>query len=81
MYVGMKRNLTVQLDETTIKKARVVAARRSMSISRLVTEEIERTAKADAYWQVAKQTAFKQLSQPFHLGSDSLPSREVLHQR
>ena len=77
----MKRNLTVQLDESTIKKARVVAARRSMSISRLVSEEIERVAKKDTYWQVAKKTALKQLDQPFHLGGTTLPSREVLHQR
>jgi predicted HicB family RNase H-like nuclease len=40
-----ERNLTIQLDESTVKKARVVAARRSISISRLVSEEIEEAAK------------------------------------
>jgi hypothetical protein len=77
----MKRNLTVQLDESTIKKARIVAARRSMSISRLVSEEIESAAKKDSYWETAKKTALKQLSQPFHLGGRALPSRDALHQR
>lgn len=77
----MKRNLTVQLDESTIKKARVVAARRSMSISRLVSEEIEQAASKDTYWQMARKIALKQLSQPFHLGGETLPSRDVLHQR
>lgn len=77
----MKRNLTIQLDETIIKKARVVAARRSMSISRLVSEEIERAAANDNYWQVAKKTALAQLNQPFHLGGETLPSREDLHNR
>ena len=77
----MKRNLTVQLDESTIKKARIVAARRSMSISRLVSEEIERVAKKDTYWEVAKKTALKQLGQPFHLGGGALPPRDALHQQ
>ncbi|HTE57200.1 MAG TPA: DUF6364 family protein [Verrucomicrobiae bacterium] len=38
----MKRNLTVQLDETTIRDAKIVAAKRSMSLSRLVSEEIRK---------------------------------------
>ena len=37
----MKRNITVQLDEATVQKARVVAAKRGSSISRLLTEQIE----------------------------------------
>jgi hypothetical protein len=77
----MKRNLTIQLDEATITKARLVAARRSMSISRLVTEEIEHAARKDTYGQLAKKTALKQLGQPFHLGGETLPSRDSLYQR
>jgi hypothetical protein len=77
----MKRNLTLQLDEITINRARVVAARRSMSISRLVSEEIERAAEKDDYWQIAKKVALTQLRKPFHLGGGTLPSRETLHQR
>ena len=77
----MKRNITVQLDETVIKKARVVAARRSTSISRLVSEEIERAAKNDNTWQAAKKAALAQLNRPFHLGGGALPTRETLHER
>jgi predicted transcriptional regulator len=77
----MKRNLTIQLDESVIQKARIVATRRSMSISRLVSEEIEKTAKKDNYWQAAKKAALAQLDQPFHLGGRALPDREALHSR
>jgi post-segregation antitoxin (ccd killing protein) len=77
----MKRNITVQLDDSTIQKARVVAARRSMSISRLVSEEIERTAAKDLSWKVAQKTALSQLAQPFHLGGGKLPSRDSLYER
>lgn len=77
----MKRNLTVQLDESVIKKARVVAARRSTSISRLVSEEIERAAAQDTTWQTAKKAALAQLDHPFRLGGGKLPDRESLHER
>ena len=77
----MKRNLTIQLDESTVKKARLVATKRSISISRLVTEEIEKAAQKDNSWQAAKRTALAQLEHPFHLGGGKLPTRESLHQR
>lgn len=38
----MKRNLTVQLEEETVAKARVLAARRSTSVSKLVAQEIDK---------------------------------------
>ena len=78
---SMKRNITVQLDEVTINRARVVAARRSISISRLVTEEIERAAKQEDAWLVAKKRALARLKHPRHLGGGVLPSRESLHDR
>jgi hypothetical protein len=77
----MKRNLTVQLDESTIQKARIIATRRSTSISRLVRDEIERVAEKDSAWQAAKRTALTQLNSPFHMGGGSLPNREILHER
>jgi len=77
----MKRNLTVQLEESVIQKARVVAARRSISISRLVREEIEKAAKSDAAWSTAKKSALAQLNRPFNLGGGPLPSRDSLHER
>ncbi len=53
-----------------------------MSISRLVSEEIEQAAKKDNYWEVAKKTALEQLKRPFNMGgSTALPDRESLHQR
>lgn len=78
---SMNRNLTIQLDENTIKNARVVAARRSISISKLVSEEIKKASDAEDYWITAKRTALNQLQRPFHLGGHKLPSRESLYER
>jgi hypothetical protein len=77
----MTRNLTIQLDENTIKNARIVAARRSISISKLVSEEIKKASDAEEYWLTAKRTAFNQLQKPFHLGGSKLPARESLYER
>ena len=53
----MKRNLTVQVDEAVIAKARVLAARRSSSVSRLLSEEISRLVdEDDRYQRVLRRT-------------------------
>lgn len=77
----MTRNLTIQLDENTINKARIVAARRAISISRLVSDEIKKAADMEDYWLTAKRTALSQLREPFHLGGHKLPSKESLYDR
>jgi hypothetical protein len=77
----VKRNLTVQLDEETVKKARVLAARRSTSVSKLVAHEIERLVGEDDAYQLAKANALTHLDRGFHLGGDPLPDRNALHER
>ncbi|MEA2844109.1 MAG: hypothetical protein QOJ69_1780 [Actinomycetota bacterium] len=77
----MKRNLTVQLDEHTVAKAKVLAARRSTSVSKLVAHEIQRLVGEDDAYQRAKSTALAQLNRGFHLGGGDLPDRDTLHDR
>ena len=78
----MKRNLTVELDAETIRKAKVLAARRETSISRLVAAEIERLVGEDEAYERARTTALALLDRGFDLGSDGrLPSREEVHER
>jgi len=78
----MKRNLTVELDVETIRKARVLAAQRDTSISGLVAREIERlVSEADAY-AIARAQAMVLLERGYDMGShESLPSRDELHDR
>jgi hypothetical protein len=79
--VAGKRNLTIQLDEDTIRKARVLAAQRSTSVSRLVAEQIERlVGDADRYEQ-ARRRALAYLDSGFDLGGGPLPRREDLYDR
>lgn len=56
-----KRNLTVELDDDTIRKAKVVAAKRGTSVSRLVAREIEDLVKDDMRYEEARDRALKAL--------------------
>jgi hypothetical protein len=79
--VAARRNLTVQLDVDVIRKARILAAQRSTSVSRLVAEEIERlVGDADRYDQ-ARRRALARLETGFHLGGGPLPPRDELYER
>lgn len=77
----MKRNLTVQLDDEIVGKARVLAARRSTSVSKLVAQEIQKMVGEDESYQRAKAVALTQLAKGFHLGGGELGERDVLHER
>jgi cytosine/adenosine deaminase-related metal-dependent hydrolase len=79
MFMG--RNLTLHLDDETVYKAKVLAARRATSLSRLVSDEIERLVDEDEAYQQARQTALEQLKQGFRLGGGAQPDRESLHDR
>lgn len=78
----MKRNLTVKLDESTIRKAKIVAAKRSTSVSRLVADEIDRLVRADDAYEQARIEALADLESGFDLGTGGrLPSREEAYDR
>jgi predicted transcriptional regulator len=76
-----KRNLTVQLDAEIIRKARILAAQRSTSVSRLVAEQIERLTADEDEYQTACRQALADLETGFHLGGPPYPEREDLYDR
>lgn len=77
----MKRNITVQLDEATVQKARVAAAKRGSSISRLLTEQIDLLARQDDDYDRAMQDALAELEGGYDLGGGPYPARETVHDR
>ena len=77
----MKRNLTVQLDEEIVAKAKELAARRSTSVSKLVTHEIQKLVTEYEAYERARRAALAHLNRGFHLGSHALPDRSALHDR
>ena len=76
-----KQNLTISLDRQTIRKAKIVAAKHSTSISGLVTRQIELLVGEEEAYERAERQAISLLDQGFHLGGVIRSSRDELHER
>ncbi len=76
-----KQNVTVSLSRQTLRKARVLAARRETSISGLLAEQIEILVGEDEAYERAERQALALLDQGFHLGGVIRVSRDELHER
>lgn len=76
-----KQNVTVSLDRQTIQKARIVAARRSTSISGLLAHQIEILVGEEEAYERAERQAMTLLDQGFHLSGVIRVSRDDLHER
>jgi len=77
----MKRNLTIQLDEDVVRKARVIAAQRGKSISRLVTEQIEELVRRDDDYQRVMKEALAELERGYDLGGGPYLTRDEIYDR
>ena len=76
-----KQNITVSLDKTTLRKAKVLAASRETSISRLLSQQIEAIVGHEEAYENARRQAMKLLESGFHLGGAGMANREELHER
>lgn len=76
----MKQNITISVDETTLKRARQLAAKRNLSVSRLLAEDLaERVGESRRYRQARRQ-ALAWLDAGLDLGSRYL-TRDQAHER
>jgi hypothetical protein len=76
-----KQNVTISLDRQTIRKAKIIAARRSTSISGLLAHQIETLVGEEEAYERAQRQALTLLDQGFHLGTLVRVSRDELHER
>ena len=77
----MKQNITISLDKELIRKAKLLAAKRETSVSRMLSHELEKAVQDAEKYEVARQRALAILRNPFHLGGQAPCSREELHAR
>jgi hypothetical protein len=76
-----KQNVTISLDRKIIQKAKIVAARRSTSISGLLAHQIEILVGEEEAYERAERQAMTLLDQAFHLGGVIRVGRDELHER
>jgi hypothetical protein len=76
-----RQNVTVSLTRQTLRKAKVLAARRSTSLSALLAEQIEVLVGDEEAYECAQRQATILLDQGFHLGGVIRGTRDELHER
>lgn len=76
----MKQNTTLSLDKALIQKARVIAASRNTSVSRMQGDELVRLVAEAEVYDRARPKALVLLDQGFRFGGTK-PDREALHDR
>lgn len=80
-HVSKGRNITLTVDEETLREARVLAAQRGLSVSAFLRLEIARLVERERGYAKARQSALARLNRGHHLGGGKLPSRDELHDR
>ena len=76
-----KQNVTVRLDRRTLKKAKILAARRNTSISGLLAQQIETLVGDDDAYERAHRKALALLDRGLHLGGEIVATRDEWHER
>jgi uncharacterized protein DUF6364 len=75
-----RKNLTIQIDEDVIDRARLLAAKRGTSISGLVARELEEIVDHDARYERARLRALRDLGTASERGGRRW-KREDLYER
>ncbi len=78
---GKKQNVTISVSTETVRKAKILAARRSTSISGLLAEQIEILVGSEEAYERSARSALALLEEGFHLGGVITASRDELHER
>ncbi len=81
MAQAQKRNVTISLSPQVIQKVRILAVKRSTSISGLLAEQIETLVSSDEAYELAAASAIARLKRGYHLGGGPMASRDELHDR
>jgi len=76
-----KQNITLSLDKDLIQQAKQLSALKSTSISKLLSEELERLVRDHKQYEQAKRRALATMKKGFHMGGRIRATRGELHER
>jgi len=65
---NMKTNITLKIDADLAQAAKVLAARRGTSLSRLVADQLAEAVRKDSDYEAAKRRALAQMAKAKNLG-------------
>ncbi len=78
-----KQNITLSLPREILKKGKVLAARRGISLNELVRELLQANTENDGEYQASAERQIKQMKEGIQLGTKGKIAwkRDQLHQR
>jgi hypothetical protein len=76
----MRQNITIAIEQDLLRKARVLAAERGTSVSRLLADELARLVGEAERYDQARSEALADLDRGLKLGGRPA-SRDALHDR
>ena len=79
--VAGARNITLTLDEETLREARVLAAQRGLSVSAFLRRELAALVERQRGYDKARESATRRLRRGQSLGGGKPATREELHDR
>ena len=65
---NMKQNIKLSIDKALIRKSKIIAAQRETSISKMLSDELERLIQSDEQYELSKRKALANLKTGFHFG-------------
>ena len=79
--MAAKQNITVAIDGALLKRARAVAARRGLSVSALLADELRAIVADHSAYESARRQAMAALKDGLPLNGAKITDREALHER
>ena len=74
-------NITIRVDANLARDARVFAARRGTSLSRLVAAQLEALVRGDQAYRAARQRALARLQRGYDMRGERPLGRDEVHDR
>ena len=79
--MNQKQNLTVSLDRGTIRKAKILAAKRNTSVTKLLADYVEEMVAEDERYDAARRAALDYMRKGFPMGGQIAADRGDWHER
>lgn len=76
-----KTNVTLRVDSDLLQEAKVLAARKGTSTSRLMGDQLEELVRKDRAYERARRRALERLEKGFDLRWEPPASRAETHER
>ncbi len=77
----MRTNITLRIEQQLIREARILAAERGTSVSRMLEKQLEELVRPEKGYEAARRRALRRIETGYDLGWTPPQDRDELHDR